>query len=84
MVASEVVGAIMENVDEAITVIETTQIIPDYNANLTVEQAMRTARLRILPHDYRVDDQFITDEDLVEPFSTTIDNYMKEGIDIKP
>ena len=51
MVASEVVGAIMENVDEAITVIETTQIIPDYNASLTVEQAMRTARLRIIPSD---------------------------------
>lgn len=46
----------MDRVYEATTVIETVKKIPEYNANLTVEMAMRTAKLKVLSSDPRADD----------------------------
>lgn len=67
IMANEFVNKIIERVDEAVTVMETTKIIPDYNANLTVMLAMTTARLKVLTADARVDDQLIAVDDEVEP-----------------
>ena len=67
IMANEFVNKIIERVDEAVTVMETTTIIPDYNANLAVMLAMTTASLKVLTADARVDDQLIAVDDEVEP-----------------
>ena len=51
--AHDFVTKVMDRVDEALTVIETVKKIPEYNADLTVEMAMRTARLKIVLYDPR-------------------------------
>lgn len=53
VVADDFVTKVMDRVDEALTVIETVKKIPEYNADLTVEMAMRTARLKIVLYDPR-------------------------------
>ena len=71
---------LMDQVDEAMTVIETMKKIPEYNADLTVMMATHTARLKVLISDPRCDDIHLVDKDAGEPIPITIDNYMKEGI----
>ena len=83
VVADEFVTKVMDRVDEALTVIETVKKIPEYNADLTVEMAMRTARLKVVLYDPRCDDVHIKEEE-VEPVPLSTDNCMREGIETKP
>lgn len=81
--AKEFVGNIVDRVDEAMTVIETVKKIPEYNADLTVMMAMRTAKLKVLYSDPRCDDWFLNDSDAIEPKTVQTDNFMREGLDVK-
>ena len=81
--ADDFVTKVMDRVDEALTVIETVKKIPEYNSDLTVEMAMRTARLKVVLYDPKVDDHYIMEEE-VEPNPLGTDNCMREGIETKP
>ena len=83
VVADEFVSKVMDRVDEALTVIETVKKIPEYNADLTVEMAMRTARLKVVLYDPRRDEKYLLEEEK-EPMPLGTDNCMREGIETKP
>ena len=67
VMAEEFIDSLFSKVDEAITVIETVKKIPDYNADYSVEQAVMTARMKVLTPDYKEDDQFLLQDQ--EPVS---------------
>ena len=66
--ADEFIGKILANVDQIITVNETVKKLPDYNANLTVEEILWSSALRLIWPDNRVDEKYIIEED-AEPVS---------------
>ena len=53
IMADEFVNKLFDQVDEAITVIETVKKIPDFNANLSVELAMSCAKMHGFASDRR-------------------------------
>ena len=48
LMADEFIGKILANVDQIITVNETIKKLPDYNANLTVEEILWSSALRLI------------------------------------
>ena len=51
LMADEMLGKLLGNVDHIITVNETVKKLPDYNANLTVEQILWSSALRLITPD---------------------------------
>ena len=82
VVAEGLTSTILAKLDQAITVIETCKKIPDFNTDLSIAMALRTARLKVLSYDPRVDDVHLASEE-VEPTSIGSDSCMREGLNIK-
>ena len=56
LMADEFVNDLQKKVFETITVIETVKKIPDYNANLAVEQSFSCVWMQSFQHDDKADD----------------------------
>ena len=61
--ADEVIVKMFKNIDQIITVNETIKKLPDYNANLTVEEIFWSASMRLIWPDNREDEQYIIEQD---------------------
>ena len=72
LIADKLVCYLWDKIDEAITVIETVKLIPEYNANLSVEYALTCANMRAFTTDLRLDDIYLVKDD-EEPVSITLE-----------
>lgn len=76
IMADEFVTKLFDQVDEAITVIETVKKIPDFNANLSVELAMSCASMHGFASDQRKDDGYLCEDE--EPVSVALSEMFVE------
>lgn len=69
MAANGAIDVMLDKIHDKIILEEVVKKLPDYNANVTVEQIFAVQTMRVNVPDPRVDDCYLADTDAFEPVS---------------